>query len=218
MSKKELEKIRSHVQHSFQNVRQDTTNLYDWVRYMHERIEENEQLVVQQQTTIQDLNKKLQNTLTKESAQELVAGHSALKQVVLLQQRIQQLHQKMSIVATLHDAHDSKISELHSRLETVQSSLQSVADKKTSVLQDRMLKNIARNSKLYIKNAILTSASKHDKISALQLKELVVDEQQICSKSSFYRLLSELEKDERVVVINDGKQKVYSVREVQSEH
>ena len=59
MSNRELEKIRAHVQHSFHNVRQDTTNLYDWVRYMHERIEEHEQLVVSQQNTIQELNTKL---------------------------------------------------------------------------------------------------------------------------------------------------------------
>ena len=213
MSKKEVDKIRAHVQNSFQNVRQDTTNLYDWVRYMHERIEEHEQLVVHQQNTILELNKKLQNTLTLESAQELIAGQSALKQVVLLHQRIQQLHKKMSVIATLNDLHDSKISELHARLDSVQTA----AEKKTSVLQDRVLKNIARNSKLYIKNAILTSASKHDKISALQLKELIVDDQQLCSKSSFYRLVGELEKDDRVVVIKDGNQKIYSVREVQAE-
>ena len=209
--KKELDQIRAHVQHSFGNVKQDTTNLYDWVRYIHERIEEQEQLARQQQQTIQILNQKLQNTLTPEAAQELIAGQSALKQMVLLQQRIQQLHKKMSAVAMLHDSHDSRLSELQNRLETIHAA----TEKKGSVLQERVLKNIARSSKLYIKNAIMNFASKHGNISALQLKQRVVDEQQLCSKSSFYRLLGELEKEDRFVIAKEGKQKVYLVRELQ---
>ena len=211
--KKEIDKIRAHVQHSFQNVKQDTTNLYDWVRYIHERIEEQEQLVLHQQEIIQTLNKKLQTALTYDQAQELIAGQDALKQIVLLQQRLQQINKKMSVVATLHDSHDSRISELRDRLDA----LHTAAEKKSTVLQDRVLKNIARNSKLYIKNAILASASKYDKISALQLKELIVGEQQLCSKSSFYRLLGELEKEERMVVVKEGNQKIYLVQHMQSE-
>ena len=43
----------------------------------------------------------------------------------------------------------------------------------------------------------------------MPLKEIVVDEQNLCSKSSFYRLLEEIEQLDDVGVIKHGKEKHY---------
>jgi len=56
---------------------------------------------------------------------------------------------------------------------------------------------------------ILSYIIKYEKISALQLKEIVVDEQNFCSKSSFYRLLEEIEELDDIGVIKQGKEKHY---------
>jgi hypothetical protein len=60
-----------------------------------------------------------------------------------------------------------------------------------------------------VKSVILSYIKKYERISALQLKEIVVDEQNFCSKSSFYRLLEEIEELDDIGVVKQGKEKQY---------
>ena len=71
------------------------------------------------------------------------------------------------------------------------------------------MKRLTRNSKEYVKSVILSYIKKYERISALQLKEIVVDEQNFCSKSSFYRLLEEIEQLDDIGVIKEAKEKHY---------
>ena len=82
------------------------------------------------------------------------------------------------------------------------------ADQKTAI-KEKIIKKITKNSKNYIKSVIYSLIKKYGRISAPQLKEIVVEEQGLCSKSSFYRLLSELESDNEVGIIRQGKEKLY---------
>jgi hypothetical protein len=77
-------------------------------------------------------------------------------------------------------------------------------------LQDKIVQRITRNSKEYLKGLILNMITKYGRISALQLREMIVEEQGLASKSSFYRLIEELEDENAVVVVSDGKEKVLS--------
>lgn len=76
-------------------------------------------------------------------------------------------------------------------------------------LKERLIKKITKNSKDYVKTVIRSLITKYDKISGPQLKEIVVEEQGLCSKSSFYRLLAELEQESDISIIQDGKEKIY---------
>jgi Fe2+ or Zn2+ uptake regulation protein len=78
-----------------------------------------------------------------------------------------------------------------------------------SNLKEKMLKHIARNSKDYIRNTILSLIRRYEKISGFKLKEIIVEEQGLCSKSSFYRILEELEKEKGIDVVKEGKEKVF---------
>lgn len=71
------------------------------------------------------------------------------------------------------------------------------------------MRKLARNSKDYIKNLVLGLVHKYGKMGALQLREIVVEEQGLCSKSSFYRVLEEMEKESSLQIISDGKHTVY---------
>ncbi len=68
---------------------------------------------------------------------------------------------------------------------------------------------IARGSKPYLKSVIVSLVSKWGKISAVQLREMIVEEQGLCSKSTFYRLLEELEKEKALSRIYSGREKIY---------
>ena len=78
-----------------------------------------------------------------------------------------------------------------------------------SRFKEKVLKKLTKNSKEYIKGLILSMIHKYSKISGQQLREIIVDEQGLCSKSSFYRLLEELEQEENLNVLVDGKSKIY---------
>jgi hypothetical protein len=83
-----------------------------------------------------------------------------------------------------------------------------------SRLQEHVLRNVTRNSKDYIKSVILSMLAKRGRMSGLQLRDVIVDEQRLTSKSSFYRLLDELEQEADLTVVVDGKEKVFIVQEV----
>jgi len=80
---------------------------------------------------------------------------------------------------------------------------------KPSALKEHILRRISKNSKDYIKSVVLGIIRKYGKISALQLREMIVEEQGLCSKSSFYRVLEELEQENVMQLVSRGKEKVY---------
>ena len=75
------------------------------------------------------------------------------------------------------------------------------------MLQQKLLRRIAKHPKAVVKSAILTLIQKYGRLEGTELREMVVEEQQLCSKSSFYRLLEELEKDRLISIVGDGKEK-----------
>jgi hypothetical protein len=88
--------------------------------------------------------------------------------------------------------------------------VQVVQEQAFSQLQQKLLKRIAKHPKPVVKSAILTLVQKYGRIQGTELREMVVEEQQLCSKSSFYRLLEELEKEGAIDVLGDGKEKTYA--------
>lgn len=104
-----------------------------------------------------------------------------------------------------------RLEGLNSRIENMNSSIGELK-KKTDTkqnLKEKIFKKVTRHSKDYIKSMLLGYIKKYGKISGLQLREIVVEEQGLVSKSSFYRLLIELEEDESLNVIHEGKEKHY---------
>jgi len=76
-------------------------------------------------------------------------------------------------------------------------------------MKEKIVKRLTRNSKEYVKSVIISYIRKYERISALQLKDIIVEEQNLCSKSSFYRLLEEVEGIDELGVIKQGKEKHY---------
>ena len=201
-------KLHQHLRDSFANVRKDTATLYDWINYLNARVQQQEQTITQQHNTINALHNHLRSVPTSQQVKELVARQSPFHHLQQIQQRLNNLHQKVSVVATLHDAQHTALQELKLRVEQLK-------DQKGTALEKKLVKSVTRNSKSYMKNILMSTITKYQKISALQLKELIVDEQKLCSKSSFYRLLQELENEEKCELMNDGRQKIYTAKTLQ---
>lgn len=86
------------------------------------------------------------------------------------------------------------------------------APKPKHSFKEKIVQTFSRHSKSYLKNLILNYLQQHQKISALQLKDIVVDQQNLTSKSSFYRILEEIEKEDYITTIKDGKQKIFMLK------
>lgn len=101
-----------------------------------------------------------------------------------------------------------------SELDNMKQRLATLEEKKSKI-KEKIIKRITKNSKEYVKTIILSYIRKYGKITALQLKDMVVEEQGLTSKSSFYRILEEIEELEDITTVRQGKEKHYLVKKLQ---
>jgi methyl-accepting chemotaxis protein len=97
--------------------------------------------------------------------------------------------------------------EMETRLTEIQERLKNLVVKKSP--KDKLVQKVTKNSHDYLRAMILSYIKKYEKISAFQLREMIVEEQNLTSKSSFYRIMEEIEEMEDITTIREGKEKVY---------
>ena len=168
-------------------------------------------------------------SLSREEIVRLVEEHYAQRSPEnqgVIQQRIAQLEKRIQdLQVKAQELHPpvqtpdfsvvlSRIAELQEKLteKKLQKEFSKERPEHISHLKQKVIQKIQRNSKTHVKSFILGLIEKYEKASGLQLREMVVDEQRLCSKSSFYRLLQELEDDQKIKVIQEGKEKLYFAR------
>ena len=186
--------LHQYLKNSFTNVKDDTSNIFEWLQFLYQKSTQQEQLVNQLQ---HQLN---QTPTSPEAIRRLIDNHYTYSNI---HGRIQELKSKISMLSQMHDSHNQQINQFHQKFEDFNK------PPKQPNIKERIIQKLTRNSKNYVKTVILSFIEKYHKISALQLKEMLVDEQKLCSKSSFYRLLQELEQENRVELLSDGKNKLY---------
>jgi len=211
------------LMHSFGQVRRDVHNVYEWLKFLHSQNQG-------QQKIIQDLQQQIMfMPKNKEEIKELIDNHYSLDPVLdkikEIEARVSHISQKNkesepSAHETLTRSQSEMLGKLHeisskigslSRVYHAPQPVHHIAQKPTSKsnLHDKIIRNVTRNSKEYIKNILLKTIIKYEKISGLQLREIIVEEQGLVSRSSFYRLLLELEAERKLTVTPEGKEKIY---------
>ncbi len=210
--KQAVRAIYPEIHESFGRVRQDTTALFQWVDYLY-------RLNIAQHSTLNSL--KSETAVLHQLVDELrthASSHKAL---------LADLHSKVGAPVALDQVHsrlrsvEEKLANLHTwkpqpalsaqfSLNTpVNNSPSQLNSQVSTPLKERILRRISRNSKDYIKSVLRSMIFKYGKISALQLRDIVVDEQALCSRSSFYRILDEVEGEEGILCEQSGKEKEY---------
>lgn len=207
-----LEQLHGVLTESFSKVKQDATLLSQWVEYLYH-------LSIEQQRAMNDL--RIRNNHL----------HGSLVEMERFQRRqndvIKDLQLQLENMPATPDAIRKVVDSFYS-FEPVLARMKHIEEKLTNVeakqhvpepvsvqkeqhysLQEKIMRRITRHSKNFIKSSIMSLIEKYGKISALQLREMIVEEQGLCSKSSFYRLLEELEVKEGLQPMVDGKEKVY---------
>ncbi len=214
-SEKKLLQINELLKLSFGNVKRDTSNIFKWLNYLYKKNMEQEQLIRQLQLELSYVPK------TREEVRRIIDEYYSfeglmakmktldmkLDEVSKVQSQKPAMEQPQQILQVQKEIPKQVESELHE----LQQRLGRLEQKKIS-MKEKIVKRITRNSKEYVKSVILSYIRKYERVSALQLKEMIVDEQNFCSKSSFYRLLEEIEQLEEIAVIKQGKEKHYLIK------
>lgn len=228
--KKELIKLKEMNQtlsNSFGNVRTDVDQIFSWITYLNQqntdlsfqlnqKIDHLRILTEQSEERIQERILKRVNEGMKHEIKAFIDYYynfeHILKQVSQTQSDISDIRSKIgeiygtkSLNMASHMQHLSEIKDLRSRLDGIEKMR---IPQKTS-MREKLIKKITQKSKDYVKNLLLSYIRKYQKISAIKLREMIVEEQGMASKSSFYRILSEIEALDEIEVIKEGKEKYY---------
>lgn len=229
---------------SFDNLKYDIHNIYQWIDYLNKVIASQNKTIYGQSTMIKHLqiaikeipkNKEDIRKIIDEyySVQPLAAKISELikriealevnnvriEHIDAIKNRIKQLIYDYPVVVEALDDLKVRVDVIEKKKiqphQTSNYARQSPARNYTRPkLQEKIIKSVARASKEYVKSLILSLIEKYEDISALKIREIVVEEQGIVSKSSFYRMLEELEKEKSIDMVKIGKEKHYHASKV----
>jgi hypothetical protein len=203
---------------SFAHVKQDTNALYQWVAYFQQQVVRQNQLIEEQQHDLDDYEQEIlrQRQLIERMQSELrdvPKDSETIKRIIdayydfdEIMDRVRQIEDKLSRLEHLKSA--PAVQQIRHEVAELPHVVQ---PSRTQALRDKIVQRITRNSKEYLKGLIMSMITKYGKISALQLREMLVEEQGLASKSSFYRLLEELEAENAIGVIHEGKEKLLMV-------
>lgn len=206
---KRLDMLDQDLEVSFDRVRQDTANIYEWLRYLyhlaksqHEQLSQKAEIIDAHESQI-----AMQQRLIHELKQEVSIIPKSREEMKALLDEVYSLQPLLERIRSI----ENRLLQMESRRPAMAVQQQSIEPVRQSVsaLKERVLKRIAKNSKEYIKSVVRGVISKYGRISALQLREMIVEEQGLCSKSSFYRILEELEQENAMFLASRGKEKVY---------
>lgn len=218
---KRMDAMDKSVAQSFAKVRQDTDALYQWVSFLYAQ---NQQLVEQssvlkrlteeQKLALHELKVTVQHIpKTADEIKRLVDMHYSLEPVL---SRMKHIEQKLELIEMRKDRpleHNShSVSHVQQRIPQVAHQPAEPVVKKREpqeAIREKLIRKFARNGKEYVKNLINSMVHKYGKVGALQLREIIVEEQGLCSKSSFYRILEEMEVENLLHVVSKGKHTVY---------
>lgn len=151
-------------------------------------------------------HEKLKSEIKTDLISEMkeVASNRVIEETELLRGEMNRM-----VEGSISQAVFDRLDSMNKRLEELQRQPLNQKQTQRESLKEKVFRRVTRHSKEYVKSMLVSLIKKYQKISGLALREIVVEEQGIVSKSSFYRLLTEVEDEEGVSVVQDGKEKHY---------
>lgn len=199
---------------SFSRVKGDTASLQQWIAYLNQKGQQQEGQIKALSDEIATLNDQMSiMPRTPEDIRRIIDTYysydSMLTRIRTIETRVEEAILTRPTVPSLEESKPQTHSlGYNSEIDVLRRKIEALEHKKLS-LKEKIVKRVVKNSKEYLKGVIVSYIRKYEQVSALQLKEMVVDDQQLCSKSSFYRLMEEIEEELEIGVVREGKEKHY---------
>ena len=188
---------------SFSNVKNDTQNIFQWLNYLYKQNQQQLLKIRQLELELSYIPKSPEDV--KRIIDNYYSFDSILERIKLLNEKIDTLNIKPQ--AQQHPSRPSELYEMEKRILNLE-------EQRKATIREKVVQRVSKNSKEYVKSLILSYIRKYSQISGLQLKEMVVQDQGLCSKSSFYRLLDEIETLQEIGTAKQGKQKYYLFKQI----
>ena len=186
---------------SFSNVKNDTQNIFKWLNHIQQKNLEQENQIKQLQLELSYIPKR------PEDIRKIIDSYYSFDNIM---EKIKMINDKVDSIATSKGS----IPQIQPVTSEMEHRLASLEEKGKATIREKVVKRVTKNSKEYVKNLILSYIQKYGQISSLQLKDMVVYDQALCSKSSFYRLLDELEALDEIGTARKGRQKYYLYKQI----
>lgn len=220
-TKEDVRQLEANAKASFSSVKGDTDLLWQWVTYLHAQQQG-------QQGVLDGALRRIEQVPTRESIRSDIASavegapvfERLMERVRHVEHRVDELNrveQKVQVLETGQKDWFEQLKQLNSQVQELGTvRRQNVIPRMVpetvpgvSRLQEKVVRLASRNSKDAIKQSILNLVRLHGQITGVALRESIVHEQGLCSKSSFYRILEELEDGNDITVVDEGKEKRY---------
>ena len=200
---RKLSQMNQLLLRSFSNVKNDTQKLFQWFNFLHQKNLEQENQIKQLKLELSYIPKK------PEDIRKIVDSYYSFDNIT---ERIKMINARIDSLprGEVPQIHHPEINEIEQRLEQLE-------QQKKATIREKVIKRVTRNSKEYVKQLMLSYIRKYTQIGALQLKDMIVHDQGLCSKSSFYRLLDEIEVLEDIGTVKKGKQKYYLYKQLKEQ-
>jgi DNA repair exonuclease SbcCD ATPase subunit len=247
-----LNKLNSVLNNSFNGVKKDISNIFNWINYLYNKSNDQEKLIVDLKNqlhylpknkeelrhlidefyeinnlktniekitlkleTIEDSNKALSSLAykveqLKENMQNIDSNMLSTENII---PRIKKIVTQIEELDNAYRPLKNELEDQKIRLDRYEKIKEDTPVQKIN-LREKLLRKMAKTSKDHVKNLINSIIMKYGQVSAMQIREIIVEEQGLVSKSSFYRILEEVEKDSNITVIHDKKEKkfIYNVK------
>jgi len=195
------------VQRAIAQSKRDTDVLGQWVKYLHEankflqdKIRAQQNLIDTQRIALHELQVTVRHMpKTAAEIKRIVDAHYDFNPIM---NRLKHIEDKISLLE-MRKPEPKYVPRPQPEPARPQ------PEPQKSALKEKLMRRIVQNSKDYIKKTIQSLVHKYGRISALQLREIIVEEQGLCSKSSFYRILDEMEREQAIAEVSEGKVKVF---------
>ena len=204
-TEKKFSQMHSLLLKSFANVKNDTQKLFQWANYLHQKNLEQESEIKQLKLELSYIPKR------PEDIRKIVDSYYSFDNIM---ERIKILNEKIDNIPKGRSEH---ISPARPEIGEIEQRLSHLEEQRKATIREKVVKRVTRNSKEYVKQLVLSYIRKYTQIGALQLKDMIVYDQGLCSKSSFYRLLDEIETMEAIGVVKKGNQKYYLYKQLKEQ-
>jgi len=210
-TEEKLEIIDYSIRASFLNVKKDNQLIHKWIDYLYKRL-------IYQEQVIKSLNEELSLIPKRPEDIKKIIDHyysydELSNKISYLNYRIDkiaelQIQEKQTPISSVKNLPLQETLLEDAAIEHIAKRLKKLGQGKTS-MREKIMKRLTKNSKDYLKGMLIGYIKKYGSITATQLKDMMVEEQGLCSKSSFYRMLEEVELEENIGVMRQGKEKHY---------
>ena len=197
LEQKKWDQLNSTLAGSFSSVKSDINQLSQWIAYLYENSKSHEKQLENTNSQLLELHRQLSVTPSAAEIKRLIDEHYAQQDI---HRQLYELKLRLNEIAS--QSNPEKLKEIENRINSIE-----IVKKPT--IKEKIYEKITKNSKDYVKNLILSLIRKYGRISAMQLKDILIEEQGLCSKSSFYRILIEIEQSQEVSFVKEGKEKIY---------